>query len=193
MRNGPRSSVSSSLCDSSQLGRLSWFCWFCWEQRDDEDRETDDGAEDDDGDEVDECTRTLTLPLPSPARRVSNEISSAPRPRSDSAASSELNSSFVQPFFDLSSSRGRSTSISICETAVDEEDEGLEDERARGRPAQSNSQSSAFVEPVDGRSADGASNEGWTSRKDDAVGRDEVVEDVEEETREGSAQRSTCG
>lgn len=77
--------------------------------------------------------------------------------------------------------------------AVEDEDEDREDERARGRPAQSNSQSSAFVESVDGRSADGASNEGWTSRKDEAVGRDEVVEDVEEERREGRAQRRTCG
>lgn len=143
-------------------------------------------------DDEEECTRTLTLPLPSSARRVSNEISSAPRPRSDSAASSESNSSFVQPFFDLSSSRGRSTSISICETAVDEEDEGLEDERARGRPAQSNSQSSAFVESDDGSIADDASNAevGWMSRNDEAVGNEEVVDEVEER-REGRAQRRT--
>lgn len=200
MRNGPRSSLSSSLSNSSQLGRLSWFCFVCWVRRDDEERETDDVDDDDkDEDEADEeCTRTLTRPLPSFVRRVSNDMSSALRLRpklgSDSASTSESNSSFVHSDFDLLSSLWWSTSICTCETAVDEEEvEGREDERARGRPAQSNSQSSALS--VVGSIADDVSNAEveWTSRKDEAVGSEEEVEDVEEERREGRAQRRTCG
>lgn len=78
--------------------------------------------------------------------------------------------------------------------AVEDEDEDREDERARGRPAQSNSQSSAPVESDVRSIADDASNAevGWMSRNDEAVGNEEVVDEVEER-REGRAQRRTCG
>lgn len=82
----------------------------------------------------------------------------------------------------------------------EEEEEGREDERAaRGRPAQSNSQSSALSVVGPGSIADDdAPKVGWTSRKDEAVGSAEVDEVVVvvvaewEESRDGSAQRRTC-
>lgn len=70
--------------------------------------------------------------------------------------------------------------------------EGREDERARGRPAQSNSQSSVLS--VVGSIADDVSNAEveWTSRKDEAVGsEDDEVFEEEEVRRDGRAQRRT--
>lgn len=85
------------------------------------------------------------------------------------------------------------------EKEEEEEEEGREDERAaRGRPAQSNSQSSALSVVGPGSIADDdAPKVGWTSRKDEAVGSAEVDEVVVvvaewEESRDGSAQRRTC-
>lgn len=123
-----------------------------------------------------------------------------------SASASASNSSFVHPracAFEMAvdddddddedEEEGREE-----EGCEEDEEEDKEERAARGRPAQSNSQSSALSVAGPGSIADDddddAPKAGWTSRKDEAVGSaeaDEVVAEWEE-SRDGSAQRRTC-